>query len=52
MKIVLYLEVLRMDMKDKKTGVIVTFNREAFVEQGQDFDACIEKMEKEGFEKV
>ena len=41
-----------MKMRDKSTGVIVEFNREAFEDRGQDFDSHIEKMKKEGFEEV
>ena len=39
-----------MKLRDKRNGVIIEVNREAFVERGQDFDGYIEMMEKEGFE--
>ena len=41
-----------MKMRDKKTGIIVEFNPEAFAERGQDFNSHIETMKKEGFEIV
>ena len=39
-------------MKDKKNGVIIEVNPEAFAERGQDFNEYIETMKKAGFEIV
>lgn len=43
---------MSIKMRDKKTGVIIEINPEAFVERGQDLDAYIENMKRAGFEIV
>ena len=41
-----------MNIRDKKTGVVVEVNPEAFAERGQDFNGYIKKMQEKGFEIV
>lgn len=41
---------MTIQMRDKKTGVIININPEAFDEKGQDINAFIKKMKNSGFE--